>query len=410
MDAPALHTLDLIGCAEAGTLCGLFQRRCDKTPAGEAYRQYEAAAGGWRSYRWDEMHALVGRWQASLAREGFAAGDRVAVLLKNSVEWVCFDMAAQSLGLVVVPLYTTDNPENIAYILGDCGARMLFTGETGQWRVLAPLGKHFPQLSRVLCLTRSPNVPVAALHPAISHCFIALGLTLLQGYGLTEASPVVTANREDDNVPESVGTPVSGVELKIGEKDELLVKGPGVMLGYWNRPQDTCSAIDTQGWLHTGDQARIDGRGHVHIRGRLKEILVMSTGEKVAPADIEMAIAQDPLYEQVMVVGEGMPYLAALVVLNAAGWRDAAAALGLDADVPGSLRHPKARDRVVEMCHGLLRSFPGHAQVRAVWLTLEPWTIDNGLITPTMKLRRTALEIRYADAIRSLYAGHAIPA
>src|SRR3990172_7482946 len=114
MDAPALHTLGLIGCAEAGTLCGLFQRRCDKTPAGE----------------------------------GFAAGDRVAVLLKNSVEWVCFDMAAQSLGLVVVPLYTTDNPENIAYILGDCGARMLFTGETGQWRVLAPLGKHFPQLSR----------------------------------------------------------------------------------------------------------------------------------------------------------------------------------------------------------------------------------------------------------------------
>ena len=150
------------------------------------------------------------------------------------------------------------------------------------------------------------------------------------------------------------------------------------MLGYWNRPEETRGTIDAQGWLHTGDQARLDGRGHVHLHGRLKEILVMSTGEKVAPADIEMAITQDPLYEQVMVVGEGKPYLAALVVLNAAAWREAAAALGLDADAPISLAQQKVRDRVVEKFHALLRSFPGHAQVRAVWLTLEPWTIENG--------------------------------
>ena len=110
-----------------------------------------------------------------------------------------------------------------------------------------------------------------------------------------------------------------------------------------------------------------------------------------------------------MVVGEGKPYLAALVVLNAAAWREAAAALGLDADAPTSLGQQKVRDRVLEKLHALLRSFPGHAQVRAVWLTLEPWTIDNGLITPTLKLRRPELESRFAGAIRSLYAGHAIP-
>jgi len=613
MDAPTPHTLDVIKCAEAGTLPGLFQRRCDRTPGGEAYRQYEPARRAWRSYRWEEMNALVGRWRVSLAREGLGAGERVAVLLRNSVEWVCFDQAALSLGLVVVPLYTTDNPENIAYILGDSGACLLLVGEMGQWRVLAPLHERFRQLGRVLCLNQSPNVPLndgvevrfiadwlladaqpvsmridephglatvvytsgttgrpkgvmlshhnilsnaeavsqrvpayredvflsflplshaferttgyylpvmagscvayarsiqdlpddllavrptvlvsvpriyervyarvqrqlaekgfaarslyhwaeaigwrrfeaaqhraekpgvaasilwpllrrlvadkivsrlggrlrlavsggAALHPRISHCFIALGLPLLQGYGLTEASPVVTANREEDNLPESVGAPVSGVALKIGEKDELFVKGPGVMLGYWNRPEETRSAVDAQGWLRTGDQARIDGSGHVHICGRLKEILVMSTGEKVAPADIEMAITQDPLYEQAMVVGEGKPYLAALLVLNAAAWREAAAALGLDAGAPTSLVQRRVRDRVLEQLHALLRSFPGHAQVRAVWLTLEPWTIENGLVTPTLKLKRPEMERRFASAIADLYAGHIIPA
>lgn len=134
----------------------------------------------------------------------------------------------------------------------------------------------------------------------------------------------------------------------------------------------------------------------------------MSTGEKVAPADIEMAITQDPLYEQAMVVGK--PYLAALVVLNAAAWREAAAALGLDADAPTSLGQRKVRDRVREQLHALLRSFPGHAQVCAVWLTLEPWTIENGLVTPTLKLKRPEMERRFASAIADLYAGHIIPA
>jgi long-chain acyl-CoA synthetase len=120
---------------------------------------------------------------------------------------------------------------------------------------------------------------------------------LLQGYGLTEAAPVVTVNRERDNVPESVGAALPGVELKIGEKGELLVKGPNVMLGYWNRAEDTCKAFDAEGWLRTGDQARIDERGRVYILGRLKEILVMSTGDKVAPNDGN-GDYQDPLFEQ----------------------------------------------------------------------------------------------------------------
>jgi long-chain acyl-CoA synthetase len=250
----------------------------------------------------------------------------------------------------------------------------------------------------------------APLHPNVSHPFLAFGLPLLQGYGLTEAAPIVTGNREDDNVPNSVGAPLSGIELKIGEKDELLVKGPNVMLGYWNRPEETRKAFDTQGWLRTGDQARIDSSGHVHILGRLKEILVMSTGEKVAPNDIEMAITLDPLFEQAMVVGEGKPYVAALLVLNPALWREFAAGLALDADAPAALSQHKVRDRMLERLYTLLGSFPAHARVRAAWLTLEPWTIESGLITPTMKLKRPEIEQRYAAVIRNLYAGHAIPA
>ena len=136
----------------------------------------------------------------------------------------------------------------------------------------------------------------------------------------------------------------------------------------------------------------------------------MSTGEKVAPNDVEMAITQDPLFEQAMVVGEGKPYIAALLVLNAEAWREVAAGLALDPDAPDSLAQRSARQRVLEMLHELLRSFPGHAQVRAVRLSLDPWTIDNGLITPTLKLKRSEIELRFASAISGLYAGHALPA
>ena len=153
MGLPHELTLDLIPAAEAVTLPGLFQRRCERTPEAEAYRQYDPLSADWKSYSWRRMRTLAATWQAALARERLAPGERVAVSLKNSVEWVCFDQASQALGLVVVPLYTTDNPENTAYILGDCGARLLLLGEIEQWRALAPLQERFPQLARVLCAT-----------------------------------------------------------------------------------------------------------------------------------------------------------------------------------------------------------------------------------------------------------------
>ena len=242
----------------------------------------------------------------------------------------------------------------------------------------------------------------APLAPSLARVFIGLGLPLLQGYGLTEAAPVVTGNRLDDNLPDSVGLPLPGVELRLGAGDELLVRGPNVMLGYWQRPDATRAAIDAEGWLHTGDTARIEG-GRVYIVGRLKEILVLSTAEKVAPADLELAITEDPHFDQAMVVGEGKPYLAALVVLNGESWPGLARAAGVDPRDPGALAAPAVLSAALARIERQLARFPSYARVRRVWLTLEPWTIENGLITPTLKLKRTELAQRFAAEIARLH-------
>ena len=603
MSSLPVFSQDPISCAaEAGSLPGLFRRRCQRSPGTEAYRQYDAAAERWESYSWRDVAELVARWRASLTQEGLAAGDRVAILLKNSVEWVCMDQAAQSLGLVVVPLYTTDNPHNVAYILGDCGARLLLVGSSADWQALAPLRESFPDLERVLCvstptaaeaglvpvdewlvahadeedlpaidpndlativytsgttgrpkgvmlshhnilsnveavLTRVPGyvediylsflplshafertvgyyLPIMAgstvafarsvpelpedlltvrptvlisvpriyervhdrlqrqlelkgafatvlferaqaigwarfqaaqgrgdppglmgrvawpvlerlvahkilarlggrlrlaisggapLAPKLSHCFIGLGLPLLQGYGLTETAPIVTGNTVEDNLPDSVGVPLPGVEVRLAANNELLVRGPNVMLGYWNDPEKTRQVIDAEGWLHTGDIGRIDDAGHVFIAGRLKEIIVMSTGEKVSPADLEQALTEDPLFDQAMVTGEGKSHLVALMVLNPETWSTVAASLDLDPNAPESLAAPALMERVKGKVTAALQDFPAHARIRAVHLTLEPWTIDNGMITPTMKLKRPVIEERLSFQISRLY-------
>jgi long-chain acyl-CoA synthetase len=150
--------------------------------------------------------------------------------------------------------------------------------------------------------------------------------------------------------------------------------------------------------------------GRVFIVGRLKEILVMSTGEKVPPADIEMAITQDALFDQAMAIGEGKPYLAVLLVLNADAWRTLAREAAVDPESPAALTNAGVVDRALHRVSAALHAFPPHAQVRRARLLLEPWTIDNGLLTPTLKLKRRPIEVQYAREIDQLFAGHAIPA
>jgi long-chain acyl-CoA synthetase len=240
----------------------------------------------------------------------------------------------------------------------------------------------------------------APLPPEIARTFVGLGLTLGQGYGLTESSPVVSVFRLDENVPESVGAPLDGVEVRVGPNEELLVRGRNVMLGYWREPEATRRVIDHEGWLHTGDRARIRD-GQIYITGRIKEIIVLANGEKVSPADMEMAIARDPLFDQVLVVGEGRPFLSALVVLNVECLHE----LAVDAG-PRTLEDRKLKTRVLARIGEQLREFPGHTQVRKICLQLEPWNIEDGLLTPTLKLRRKSIVGRFADEIARLYEGH----
>jgi long-chain acyl-CoA synthetase len=599
---------------QAATLAELLQSRARASPEREAYRQFDRVAGRWRSYSWSEIARLVERWTAALHAEGFAAGSRVAILLPNSVEHVCLDQAALALGLVCVPMHVIDNPENLAYVLGDSGASLLMVDSPDRWRTLASFQAQLPQLRRVVYLGEgeavegdiarplrqwlsaadrpaSANPPTAPPRPrprvapeslaaivytsgttgrpkgvmlshrnvladiesivaaipvweddvflsflplshtfertagyylpvaagatvvfarsvselmadlvavrpsvlisvpriyerayvklqeslaqrrlarvlfswtvelgwrrfehaqhrrrrlgvlarvlwplldravaaqvrarfggrvraavaggaplslSVARPFLACGVCLLQGYGMTESAPVVACNTPEDNDPTSVGRALPGVEVSIGERSELLVRGRNVMVGYWERPTETSQVIDAEGWLHTGDQARLDA-GRIYIHGRIKEIIVTSTGEKIAPADVESAILADPTFEQVMVLGEGRPFIAALAVLDRASWQAQASRLGLDAADPAALQSEAARDWALARIAVTVSALPAYARPRAVWLSVEPWTIGAALITPTLKPKRGAIEKRFASEIADLYRGH----
>ncbi|SDP22760.1 AMP-dependent synthetase/ligase [Desulforhopalus singaporensis] len=241
----------------------------------------------------------------------------------------------------------------------------------------------------------------APLSENISRFFIGLGLPLYQGYGLTETSPIVSVNRQDDNRPDGVGRPLPGVGVKIGENNELLVKGTCVMLGYWNNEQATAAAIDENGWLYTGDKAELSN-GHIRITGRLKEILVLSNGEKVAPTDMELAISIDPLFETTMVVGEGRPYLTLLCVLNRHLWEELANKSGLS-PAEESLKTPETKKIILNRIEKLLVNFPGYAFIKDVNLSLSPWTVEDGLLTPTLKVKRKVVEKRMEREIATMY-------
>ena len=241
----------------------------------------------------------------------------------------------------------------------------------------------------------------APLPYPVARCLLSLGVPIQQGYGMTETSPVVAVNSPEDNDPSTVGRALDGVELRIGADQELLVRGPNVMRGYWKRDEDTARSF-LDGWLRTGDQADIQ-TGRVRILGRLKEIIVTSTGEKIAPADLELAITADPAFEMAYAFGDNRPFIACAVVLSPAYWAQLTVDLSLDPTDPESLQSSAAQDAVMKRIRYLTSSFPRYAQPRGVVLTLEPWTVENTLMTPTLKLKRNNLAGQFAQQIEHLY-------
>lgn len=240
----------------------------------------------------------------------------------------------------------------------------------------------------------------APISQPVARFFLSLNIELLQGYGLTETSPVISVNTPGRNRPDSVGPALPGVETRIGKQQELLVRSPCNTLGYWNNHSATAELIDQEGWLHTGDQARIED-GFIYITGRIKDILVLSNGEKVPPGDMENALNMDPLFESALILGEGQAYLGALLSLNHEAWQDLASELGVDMEQ--GLGDDRVHRYLLKRIAGRLNDFPGYAKVRRVSLTLEPWTVDNGLLTPTLKLKRARVCEQYAEPIRQLF-------
>ncbi len=239
----------------------------------------------------------------------------------------------------------------------------------------------------------------AALEQSVSRILIGLGLPLVEGYGLTEAAPVVAANTLDDNVPGSVGRPLQGIEVKLGAQDELLVHTPSVMTGYWKNDVHTPQTLDSSGWLSTGDVAELK-EGRIFIRGRLSDVIVLSIGEKVNPKVVEAALTSDSLFKHAVVVGDRRPFLVAVIVLDIASWNLFAASRGLD---PRQPNHPASKLELQARIVPLLANMPRYARVHALHLTLEPWTIESGLLTPTLKVKRDRVVPLFAAEIKNLY-------
>jgi len=591
---------DYISADSCDSLATLFLLRVKQSPNSIAYRYCDKSTGTWHDLTWRAMAKTVSRLRSSMEQEALQPGDKVALLLNNCPEWLAFEQAALSLGLIVVPLYANDRPENIAYILEHTESKLLLCPGITYWHSMFAVMNQLSTLQRIITVTpwqsededprltcladwlnaeakteieyspttheiasivytsgttgppkgvmlshknilenayaglqcmdifpsdsflsflplshmlertagyylpmmagatvayaRSipelaedllnvqPTIMVAVpriferiynglmtkisakpkliknlFHKAveigwqgflhdqgrapwtaalltrplldslfgrkvrqklggqlriiitggaplsadIARLFIGLKLPLYQGYGLTETSPIISVNRHDDNRPDGVGTPLPGTEVRIGEHDELLVRGSCVMQGYWKNEKATAETIDSDGWLYTGDRAVIK-EGHIRITGRLKEILVLSNGEKVAPADLEMAIAMDPLFEHNLIIGEGKPYLTLLTVLNAGLWQEFAAELGVSPE-PESLGLQQVQDAVLKKIEKLLAHFPGFVFVKHITLSLTPWTVEDGLLTPTLKLKRTAIGSHMREEIEHMY-------
>ena len=243
----------------------------------------------------------------------------------------------------------------------------------------------------------------AALSPAVARTFFALGVPIYQGYGMTETSPIISVNKVGHNHPNTVGPALPNIEVRLGEGDELQVRGPTVMKGYWNREEATKAIFTEDGWLRTGDVCTIYPDGNIRITGRIKEIIVTSTGEKVPPADLESAITSDRLFSQCMVVGDDRPFIAAVAVVNPDEFKTVCGELGLDPTKPESLQDPAFRKAALKRIKTATAGFPHYGVPRQVHCTLDAWTIDNGLLTPTLKMKRNLIRQRYTAEINALY-------
>jgi long-chain acyl-CoA synthetase len=244
----------------------------------------------------------------------------------------------------------------------------------------------------------------APLPRPIAEFFAAAGLTILEGYGLTETAPVLTANPPGAPRFGTVGRAITGVELRIAEDGEILARGPNVMRGYWNRPDATADVL-VDGWFHTGDIGTLGPDGYLTITDRKKDLIVTSGGKKVAPQPIEARLKASPLVAEAVVVGDRRRFPAVLVVPNFAVLAERLQALGRAGGRPEEL--VERRDVVglyEEIVQALNRDLAQFEQLKRVALLPVEFTIEGGELTPTLKVRRKVVAARFEGVIDGLYA------
>lgn len=236
--------------------------------------------------------------------------------------------------------------------------------------------------------------------------FNAVGWSILQGYGLTETSPVICVNKPHMNKFGTVGPPIPGVQVRIAEDGEILCKGPNVMQGYFNLPDATAQAIDPEGWFHTGDIGELDSEGYLRITDRKKDLLVLANGKNVAPQPIENRLKASQYVTHVALFGDKQPVVVALLVPNFERLKLWAQEKAIPTESIGDLlQHAEVRKLFKNEIDANQKELADFEKVRRFTLLDHDWTIDGGELTPTLKVKRRVLAERHADAINRLYAG-----
>ena len=244
----------------------------------------------------------------------------------------------------------------------------------------------------------------AALPQSIAEFFHAAGILILEGYGLTETSPVISMNHPEKWKFGTVGVPVPGVEVQIAEDGEILTRGPHVMKGYFNNETETAAVIDADNWFHTGDIGLIDEDGFVKITDRKKNIIVLSNGKNVAPQPIESALVQSPFISQIMLIGNERKNLAALIVPNFDAFKAWASENGVETDdLSAMLQTSEIQQLIQRDIRSRLMDFADFEQVRRFALLDKEFSQEDDEMTPTLKLKRNVIIEKYGNVIEQMY-------
>ena len=243
----------------------------------------------------------------------------------------------------------------------------------------------------------------APLNAEIARFFYGIGLTVYEGYGLTEAGPVISCNRPGQTRLGTVGVALPQVEVKIDTDGEICARGPNIMDGYYQRPEDTAAVLDADGWLHTGDVGTIDSDGFITITDRKKDLIITDSGENIAPQPIEGALKQDPLIEEACLIGDKRPFVTALLVPNQALVETLARKNGVSGDWRTVLGHQTVQGLFRDRVNTVNKTLPTPARIRQFRVLDQPFSQDRGELTPTMKVRRRHVLETRQEQIEAMY-------